>query len=98
MVTVQEVKNYLNIPYCTDDELIEKIIDTGYGYLEDAVDNFKDHYEDAAKEKFAKKADLWVLTQWVPTFYDQREGMLANSNTELNYGARSLLMQLQYEV
>lgn len=96
MVTVQEVKDYLQIPYCKDDKLIQDILDTGYGYLEDAVDNFKDFY--ATREKFAKKADAWVLTQWVPTFYDQREGMLANSGTELNYGARSMLMQLQYEV
>lgn len=96
MVTVQDVKEYLQIPHDLDDNYIQRMLDTGYIYMKNAVTDFDKFY--AERESFATMADTWVLTQWAPTYYDQREGMLANSGIELNYGARSMLMQLQYEV
>lgn len=92
MVTTQEVKNYLRIPDTTDDNYIAGIICAGYNYLENAVDDFEE--KRTSSEKFEKLADTWVLTQWCPTMYDQREGMTAGDKG-LGFVARSLITQLQ---
>lgn len=47
-----------------------------------------------SNESFAKLADYFVKTQWCPTAYDNREGMLAG-NVQLSYTARSIITQLQ---
>lgn len=92
MITVQTVKNYLRIPYDDDDQFIKQLIDGGYDYLRDAVDDFDKLF--ASNAAFARKADLFVLCHWTPTGYDQREGMTADEPA-LNYSARSLLTQMQ---
>lgn len=94
MITTEELKDYLHIPYNDDDAFIQRILDTGYGYLEDAIDNYKALYK--ANARFRGKADLWVMTQWGPHMYDQREGMSSIADAGLNYGARAMLTQLQF--
>ena len=90
---VTYVKNYLRINYSDDDTLIADIIQAGYYYLKDAIDHFEDLYN--SNEEFARKVELWVETQWCPSFYDQREGMFDNPDAGLNYAARAMLTQLQ---
>ena len=93
MITASDVKNYLRIDYTDDDALIESAITAGYDYLADAIDNYEQLY--AGNELFARKADSWVLTHWMPPMYDQREGMLTDRSSNLNYAARAMLTQLQ---
>lgn len=94
MITTDEVKTYLRIPYNDDDTLISQMISQGYNYLENAVDDFNELYDDNYKG-FADMCDLWVKTQWMPTFYDQREGMLTDKQNDLTFIARSMITQLQ---
>ena len=93
MIQASDVKAYLRIDYADDDNFIADIIQTGYDYLADAIDNFSELYE--ADTVFSRKADMWVKTQWCPPMYDQREGMLTDKDTVLNYTARAMLTQLQ---
>ena len=93
MIQASDVKAYLRIDYNDDDNFIADVIQTGYDYLADAIDNFSELYE--ADTVFSRKADLWVKTQWCPPMYDQREGMLTDRDTGLNYTARAMLTQLQ---
>ena len=92
MVELAEVKEYLRIPYDDEDTFIQAVIDTGYIYLENAVEYY--HELDESNESFSKLADYFVKTQWCPTAYDNREGMLAG-NVQLSYTARSIITQLQ---
>lgn len=57
MITPEELKEYLRIPYDDDDAFIRRIIDTGYGYLEDAIDNYRALYK--ANERFRNKASIY---------------------------------------
>ena len=92
MISVDQVKDYLRIPYEEDDAYIESVISQGYSYIRDAVDDFDAIYaEDAA---FSDKCDMWVLTQWMPSAYDRREGMFTGAVT-MDYTARAMLTQLQ---
>ena len=93
MIQTSDVKAYLRIDYADDDNFIADIIQTGYDYLADAVDNFSELY--SRDTGFSRKADMWVKTQWCPPMYDQREGMLSDKDTKLNYMARAMLTQLQ---
>ena len=93
MITASDVKNYLRIDYTDDDALIERAITTGYDYLADAIDDYAQLY--VSNEAFARKADSWVLTCWVPPMYDQREGMFTGKASVMDYAARALLTQLQ---
>ena len=93
MIQASDVKAYLRIDYNDDDNFIADIIQTGYDYLADAIDDFSELYE--GDTVFGRKADMWVLTQWCPPMYDQREGMLTDRDTGLNYAARAMLTQLQ---
>ena len=93
MIQASDVKAYLRIDYADDDNFIADIIQTGYDYLADAIDNFSELYE--ADTVFSRKADMWVKTQWCPPMYDQREGMLTDRSSNLNYAARAMLTQLQ---
>lgn len=92
MLTCEEVKHYLRIPFDDDNEEIDQIIDAGYTYLKTAVDDFDEIY--STNQDFMKTADIWVKTQWAPTMYDQREGATANAG-DLNFVARSMITQLQ---
>ena len=92
MVELAEIKEYLRIPYDDEDTFIQTMIDAGYIYLENAVDYYHEKY--ANYESFSKLADYFVKTQWCPTAYDNREGMLAGS-VQLSYTARSIITQLQ---
>ena len=92
MVELAEVKEYLRIPYDEEDIFIQAVIDAGYIYLENAVEYYHELYE--SNESFSKLADYFVKTQWCPTAYDNREGMLAG-NVQLSYTARSIITQLQ---
>lgn len=92
MITVNDVKQYLRIPYTEDDDYIQKAIDQGYGYLQDAVDQYTELYD--GNQTFADKCDMWVLTQWIPSSYDRREGMFTGV-TEMDYAARAMLTQIQ---
>ena len=92
MVELAEVKEYLRIPYDDEDTFIQAVIDAGYIYLENAVEYYHKLYE--SNESFSKLADYFVKTQWCPTAYDNREGMLAG-NVQLSYTARSIITQLQ---
>ena len=93
MIQASDVKAYLRIDYADDDNFIADIIQTGYDYLADAIDDFQTLYE--GDDVFSRKADMWVMTQWCPPMYDQREGMLTDKDTGLNYTARAMLTQLQ---
>lgn len=93
MIQASDVKAYLRIDYADDDNFIADVIQTGYDYLADAIESFSELYE--ADTVFSRKADMWVLTQWCPPMYDQREGMLEDKDTGLNYMARAMLTQLQ---
>ena len=93
MIQTTDVKAYLRIDYNEDDNFIADIIQTGYDYLADAIDDFQALYEGDAV--FGRKADMWVMTQWCPPMYDQREEMLTDKDTGLNYTARAMLTQLQ---
>ena len=93
MIQASDVKAYLRIDYAEDDNFIADIIQSGYDYLADAIDDFSELYE--GDTVFGRKADMWVLTQWCPPMYDQREGMLTDRDTGLNYAARAMLTQLQ---
>ena len=93
MIQASDVKAYLRIDYNDDDNFIADVIQTGYDYLADAIDNFSELYE--GDTVFGRKADMWVLTQWCPPMYDQREGMLTDRSSNLNYAARAMLTQLQ---
>ena len=92
MVELAEVKEYLRIPYDDEDTFIQAVIDAGYIYLENAVEYYHELYE--SNESFSKLADYFVKTQWCPTAYDNREGML-DGNVQLSYTARSIITQLQ---
>ena len=92
MIQASDVKAYLRIDYNDDDNFIADVIQTGYDYLADAIDNFSELYE--ADTVFSRKADMWVMTQWCPPMYDQREGMLTDKDIKLNYAARAMLTQL----
>ena len=92
MVELAEVKEYLRIPYDDEDTFIQAVIDAGYIYLENAVEYYHKLYK--SNESFSKLADYFVKTQWCPTAYDNREGMLAG-NVQLSYTARSIITQLQ---
>ncbi len=98
MIQTADVKNYLRIPgtFTDDDSFITSIISAGYNYLSDAIDGYAGLY--SGDQTFAGKADMWVLTQWVPPMYDQREGMFMGGNTVMNYSARAMLTQLQLYV
>ena len=93
MIQASDVKAYLRIDYSDDDNFIADIIQSGYDYLADAIDDFSDLY--SGDEVFSRKADMWVMTQWCPPMYDQREGMLTDKDIKLNYVARAMLTQLQ---
>lgn len=94
MIDINVVKDYLRIPLedASEDAFLGTIIELGYDYLVDAVDDFHSKYE--SNETFKKKADYWVQTCWCPMAYDEREGMLAGGK-EMGYASRSLLLQLQ---
>lgn len=92
MVSLTEVKELLRIPYDDEDSFIQSIIDAGYIYLENAVEDYHELYE--SNESFSRLADYFVKTQWCPTAFDDREGMLAGS-VQLSYTARSIITQLQ---
>lgn len=92
MTDERDVKQYLRIPYDDDDVFITNAVKQGYAYLKNAIEHYSEMY--GTNEEFTDLCDMWVLTQWAPWVYDQREGML-EGKTELNYGARSLLTQLQ---
>ena len=92
MVALTEIKEYLRIPYDYEDTFIQAIINAGYIYLENAVEYYHELYE--SNESFSKLADYFVKTQWCPTAYDNREGML-DGNVQLSYTARSIITQLQ---
>ena len=96
MIQASDVKAYLRIDYTEDDSFIANIIQAGYDYLEDAIENFSELYSGDAV--FGRKADMWVQTQWCPPMYDQREGMLTDRDIKLNYAARAMLTQLQMYV
>ena len=93
MIQTSDVKAYMRIDYADDDNFIADIIQTGYDYLADAIENFSELY--AEDDVFSRKADMWVKTQWCPPMYDQREGMLTDRSSNLNYAARAMLTQLQ---
>ena len=93
MIQASDVKAYLRIDYNDDDNFIADVIQTGYDYLADAIDDFSDLY--SGDDVFSRKADMWVMTQWCPPMYDQREGMLTDKDIKLNYAARAMLTQLQ---
>ena len=93
MIQTSDVKAYLHIDYQEDDNFIADIIQSGYDYLADAIDDYSELY--AADTVFSRKADMWVKTQWCPPMYDQREGMLTDRDSNLNYVARAMLTQLQ---
>ena len=93
MIQASDVKTYLRIDYAEDDDFIASVIQAGYDYLADAVEDFAELYSEDSE--FTRKADIWVLTQWCPPMYDQREGMLEDKDTGLNYMARAMLTQLQ---
>ena len=92
MVELAEVKEYLRIPYDDEDTSIQAVIDAGYIYLENAVEYYHELYK--SNESFSRLADYFVKTQWCPTAFDDREGMLAGS-VQLSYTARSIITQLQ---
>lgn len=92
MISVDQVKDYLRIPYEEDDAYIESVIGQGYSYIRDAVDDFDAIY--AKDSAFSDKCDMWVLTQWMPSAYDRREGMFTGAVT-MDYTARAMLTQLQ---
>lgn len=92
MISVDQVKDYLRIPYEEDDGYIESAISQGYSYISDAVDDFDETY--AKDSVFSDKCDMWVLTQWMPSAYDRREGMFTGVVT-MDYTARAILTQLQ---
>ena len=92
MVSLTEVKELLRILYDDEDSFIQAIIDAGYIYLENAVEDYHELYE--SNESFSRLADYFVKTQWCPTAFDDREGMLAGS-VQLSYTARSIITQLQ---
>lgn len=92
MITAEQVKEYLRIPYADDDSFIERIIKQGYDYLKDAIDDYETLY--AENITFSGKCDMWVLTHWIPGAYDQREGMFTGK-PEMDYAARAMLTQLQ---
>lgn len=92
MISVDQVKDYLRIPYEEDDGYIENVISQGYSYIRDAVDDFDTIY--AKDSAFSDKCDMWVLTQWMPGAYDRREGMFTGAAT-MDYTARAMLTQIQ---
>lgn len=92
MISADQVKDYLRIPYEEDDGYIESAISHGYSYIRDAVDDFDEIY--AKDSVFSDKCDMWVLTQWMPSAYDRREGMFTGVVT-MDYTARAILTQLQ---
>lgn len=92
MVLLTDVKNYLRIVDDEDDGFISSAIAAGYDYLANAVDDFNGL--NASDASFQRLADMWVLTQWIPAAYDEREGMHSEAPS-LNYTARAMLTQLQ---
>lgn len=92
MISINQAKAYLRIPYKDDDGYIASAIRQGYSYLRDAVDDFDEIY--TKDSVFSDKCDMWVLTQWMPNAYDRREGMLTGVVT-MDYTARAMLTQLQ---
>lgn len=92
MISINQTKDYLRIPYKEDDGYIYSAISQGYSYLRDAVDDFDEIY--TKDSVFSDKCDMWVLTQWMPNAYDRRGGMLTGVVT-MDYTARAMLTQLQ---
>ena len=92
MISLLDVKNYLWIVDDEDDAFILSAITAGYDYLANAVDDFD--ILKASDASFQRLADMWILTQWIPAAYDEREGMHSEAPS-LNYTARAMLTQLQ---
>lgn len=90
MVTVQNVKDYLRIPYNDDDAQIQAMIDAGNAYLVNAIDDYLTLY--VQNQTFRQQADDWILRYWMPEAYNDREGRGVEG---LGYVARSVLTQLQ---
>lgn len=94
MITIDEVKHYLNIIGNDDDSMINREINAAYGYLADAIDDFQEIYD--SNERFKTKADAWVLDFWMPDAYDNREGGWTDSGSrQMDPRARSMISQLQ---
>jgi hypothetical protein len=93
MIVLADVKDYLRIPQdlTEDDVFLNTIIEDGYDYLRDAVDDFDEIYN--GNELFARKADRWVLNFHCPTAYEEREGMGSGAK-EMGYASRALITQL----
>lgn len=93
MISVENAKEYLRIPaeQTDEDAFVNSIIQDGYDYLRDAVDDFDEIY--AENEVFARKADRYVLHFHLPTAYDEREGLGAGAEC-MSYSARALMTQL----
>lgn len=92
MVTTADVMAYLNIPEDSSG-LLQAMIDSGYDYIRDAVDDYDDIY--GSNEQFKRKVDFWVLHFWMPDAYDQREGAYDGQRLRMNYPAQALLTQIQ---
>nr|DAJ81303.1 MAG TPA: hypothetical protein [Caudoviricetes sp.] len=93
IVTGDEVKEYLNIVGDDDDRILNREIVAGYGYLEDAVDDFQEIYD--SNENFKTKPDAWVLDFGIPDAYDNREGGWAEGSAGMDPRARAMITQLQ---
>jgi hypothetical protein len=92
VITPETVLEYLKVPDTGGYALISSMIEDGYDYLRDAVDDFDDIYK--TNDRFSRKADAWVLRHWMPEAYDQREGGY-DGRIVMNHAARSQLTQLQ---
>lgn len=93
MITIDQVKDYLRIPadLTEDDVMLTTIIQDGYDYLRDAIDDFDVIYEE--NDVFQRKSDRFVLHFFVPTAYEEREGMGSGAQ-QMGYAARALITQL----
>lgn len=89
MVTVEKLKSYLRIDTDYEDELLENFLETAQGYLVGAISNYEENY--SASAIFADKADFLTMVM-AAEFYQNRD----NSERNLSYTIRSLIVQLQY--
>ncbi len=88
-MAVEKLKSYLRIDSDYEDDLLQGFLETARAYLTGAVTDFEKNY--SASEKFAAKADFLTMVL-AAEFYQNRD----NSDHNLSYTIKSLMVQLQY--
>lgn len=93
MVTLEEVKEYLNIVGGDDDRILNREIVAGYGYLEDAVDVSRQSMIATKILRQRPTPGCWISGCQTPTTTGKADGPKAGAGMDPR--ARAMITQLQ---